>query len=156
MSFTILSAGISHLDDLVPLFDAYRVFYGQPSEPGPCRSFLAERLTGRESVVYLALDEDTQQPLGFVQLYPLFSSVSVQRLWIVNDLFVQPGARKRGVAAGLLERCHTLARETGAKGLQLETATDNHAAQRLYERTGFTRIDAIFYFLKTGDIRQET
>ena len=149
MSFTITQADVSHLDGLVPLFDAYRVFYGQPSEPGRCRSFLAERLAKRESVVYLAVDGETHEPLGFVQLYPLFSSVSVQRLWIVNDLFVQPGARKRGMAAGLLERCRTLARETGAKGLQLETATDNHAARRLYERTGFTRIDAAFYFLKT-------
>lgn len=149
MSFTITQADVSHLDGLVPLFDAYRVFYGQPSEPGRCRSFLAERLAKRESVVYLAVDAETHEPLGFVQLYPLFSSVSVQRLWIVNDLFVQPGARKRGVAAGLLERCRTLARETGAKGLQLETGTDNHAARRLYERTGFTRIDAAFYFLKT-------
>ncbi|CAA9340687.1 MAG: Acetyltransferase, GNAT family [uncultured Cytophagales bacterium] len=149
MSFTITQAHVSHLDGLVPLFDAYRVFYGQPSEPGRCRSFLAERLANRESVVYLAADGETHEPLGFVQLYPLFSSVSVQRLWIVNDLFVQPGARKRGVAAGLLERCRNLARETGAKGLQLETATDNHAAQRLYEQTGFTRIDAAFYFLKT-------
>ncbi len=149
MSFTIVSADVSHLDGLVPLFDAYRVFYGQPSEPGRCRSFLAERLTRRESVVYLALDGDTHRPLGFVQLYPLFSSVSVQRLWIVNDLFVQPEARKRGVAAGLLEKCRTLARDTGAKGLQLETGTDNLTAQRLYERTGFTRIDAAFYFLKT-------
>ena len=149
MSFTIISADVSHLDGLVPLFDAYRVFYGQPSEPGRCRRFLAERLTGRESVVYLALDGETHQALGFVQLYPLFSSVSVQRLWMVNDLFVQPGARKRGVAAGLLERCRTLARETGAKGLQLETDTGNHMARRLYERTGFTRIDATFYFLRT-------
>ena len=149
MSFTIITADASHLDQLVPLFDAYRVFYGQPSEPDRCRAFLAERLEKRESVVYLAADAETHGPLGFVQLYPLFSSVSVQRLWIVNDLFVQPGARKRGVAAALLERCRTLARDTGAKGLQLETGTDNLTAQRLYERTGFTRIDAAFYFLKT-------
>jgi GNAT superfamily N-acetyltransferase len=117
--------------------------------PGLRRAFLAERLEKRESVVYLAADAETHGPLGFVQLYPLFSSVSVQRLWIVNDLFVLPAARKRGVAAALLERCRTLARDTGAKGLQLETGTDNLTAQRLYERTGFTRIDAAFYFLKT-------
>jgi ribosomal protein S18 acetylase RimI-like enzyme len=153
MSFEIITADASHLDELVPLFDAYRGFYGQPCEPDRCRHFLAERLEKRESVIYLAVDGETHRPLGFVQLYPLFSSVSVQRLWIVNDLFVQPGARQRGVAAGLLERCRTLARETGAKGLQLETGTDNLAAQRLYERTGFTRIDATFYFLETGDLR---
>jgi GNAT superfamily N-acetyltransferase len=149
MPFTIITADASHLDGLVPLFDGYRVFYGQPSEPDRCRRFLAERLEKRESVIYLAADGETYEPLGFVQLYPLFSSVSVQRLWIVNDLFVQPAVRQRGVAAALLERCRTLARETGAKGLQLETGTDNHPARRLYERTGFTRIDAAFYFLKT-------
>jgi GNAT superfamily N-acetyltransferase len=127
MSFTITQADVSHLDGLVPLFDAYRVFYGQPSEPDRCRSFLAERLAKRESVVYLAVDEETHEPLGFVQLYPLFSSVSVQRLWIVNDLLVQHGARKRGVAAGLLERCRTLARENRGE----RTATrDGHRQPR--------------------------
>lgn len=149
MPFTIIQADASHLQSLAPLFDAYRVFYGQPSEPGRCRDFLSGRLKNGDSVVYLALDGNTNEAQGFVQLYPLFSSVSMQPLWILNDLFVLPGARKKGVASALIAQCRSLAEQTGAKGLQLETGTDNHAARRLYEQVGFTRIDAAFYFKET-------
>ncbi len=147
MPFAIIQAAPSHLESLVPLFDAYRVFYGQPSEPSRCRDFLAGRMENQDSVVYLAVDGNTGDALGFVQLYPLFSSVSMQRLWILNDLFVLSEARRRGVASALIGQCYTLAKQTGAKGLQLETGTNNHTAQRLYERVGFTRINAAFYLM---------
>ncbi len=101
------------------------------------------------------MDDEQSQALGFAQLYPMFSSLSMQRLWILNDLFVQPHARKRGVATGLIDQSRQLARETGAKGLQLETATDNFTAQRLYEQTGFTRVSSVFYYLPTRR-KQET
>jgi ribosomal protein S18 acetylase RimI-like enzyme len=145
----ILHANVSQLDWLVPLFDAYRIFYGLPSDPEAGRNFLRERFSKDDSVIYLAMDGEQNQALGFVQLYPMFSSLSMQRLWILNDLFVLPHARKRGVATGLTDQCRRLARETGAKGLQLETATDNINAQRLYEQTGFTRISSVFYYLPT-------
>jgi hypothetical protein len=136
MSFTIIQADASHLNELVPLFDAYRGFYGQPSEPDRCRHFLAERLEKRESVIYLAADGETHRPLGFVQLYPLFSSVSVQRLWIVNDLFVQPGARQRGVAAASSKGAAPWPAKPGRKACNSRRPPTTYAAQRLYERTG--------------------
>lgn len=82
--------------------------------------------------------------LGFVQLYPSFSSVSMKRLWVLNDLFVVPGARRRGAAEALMARARRLALETGAEGLVLETAVDNKKAQRLYEKLGWKR-DREFY-----------
>ena len=94
--------------------------------------------------MFLALEGT--EGLGFAQLYPSFSSVSMKRLWILNDLFVAPEARRRGVAAALLEEARRLAVETRAEGLELATATENLPAQRLYERLGWERDDAFHHY----------
>lgn len=149
-SFRVVRATAAHLERLAPLFDAYRGFYGQPSDLAGARAFLADRLAREESVVFVALEGDTA--LGFTQLYPTFSSVSLQRFWILNDLFVAPEGRRRGVAGALLERARELAVETGAKGLALETGVANEPARRLYERLGWSCDDADYahYSLLVG------
>lgn len=134
-------AGPGDLDDLAPLFDGYRQFYGQRADLAAARAFLSERLRRDESVIFIASADD--MALGFTQLYPSFSSVSVKRLWILNDLFVSPAARRGGVGRRLLERAREWAVETGAKGLTLTTALNNSAARSLYESCGW-RLDDEF------------
>ena len=138
----IYRAGAAQLGALVPLFDAYRVFYQQPSDHEVARAFLAERLAQNDTVIFVA--EQGGRSVGFTQLFPSFSSVSARRLWILNDLFVVPGARRSGVARALLERAKDHAVETQAKGLVLSTEVNNRAAQRLYESLGW-RKDETFY-----------
>lgn len=130
-------ATLADLDALALLFDAYRVFYRQPPDPAAARAFVEERLRRDESTVFIARDADTGTALGFTQLYPAFSSVAARRIWILNDLFVVPEARQRGVAHALMERARVFAVETGALRLVLETAEDNRAAQALYESLGY-------------------
>ena len=140
---SLVRATLDHLDLLVPLFDGYRRFYGQPSEPKRCRAFLYERLYHAESVIFLALLNDAGA--GMTQLYPSFSSVSLRRLWILNDLYVATTARRLGVGAALLDRARDWALETQAKGLILETAVDN-PAQHLYEALGWQRDDGTYHY----------
>ena len=132
-------AGVTDLDVVAPLFDAYRQFYGQPSDMAAARDFLGERLRREESVIFVAVADDGGEVLGFTQLYPSFSSVSVRRLWILNDLFVSPSGRGKGVGRRLLERAREWAIETDAKGLTLATAVNNAAARALYESCGWQR-----------------
>jgi GNAT superfamily N-acetyltransferase len=121
-----------------PLFDAYRQFYDQPSDPELAREFLAARLWAEDSVVLLALaGSDAAEALGFAQIYPSWSSVAARPIWIANDLFVAPEARGRGVGRALLERSRLLAAEAGAQRLALETLVGNTGAQRLYESLGW-------------------
>lgn len=144
----IIRATLDHLDAVAPLFDGYRQFYQQPSDLAAARSFLQARLSQGESVIFLA--EIQGRPAGFTQLYPSWSSVSMRRLWVLNDLFVHPDFRQRGVGEGLLERARQFAIETDAKGLMLETAVDNLSAQRLYERLGWVReVEFCTYTLST-------
>lgn len=136
-SVTITRATLDHLDMLVPLFDGYRQFYKKPTDPEGAREFLRERLANNESVVFIALLDGLGA--GFTQLYPLFTSVSMKRFWLLNDLFVAPDARQKRIGEMLLERAKQHAIETGAHGMMLETAVDNFTAQRLYERMGWIR-----------------
>ena|SRR5437868_3338330 len=141
----IIQADSAHLELVVPLFDRYRQFYKQPSNTAAARRFLGERLSQGQSVIFLALESD-HAAIGFTQLYPSFSSTSMKRLWILNDLYVIPAQRKNGVARALMERAHQLAFETHAEGLTLETATDNFAAQALYESLGYKRDEAFYRY----------
>lgn len=138
MSFPVRQATILDLDTLAPLFDGYRQFYGQPADLARAREFLAERFRHQESLILLAQDA-SGAGLGFTQLYPLFSSVRTVRTWLLNDLFVIPGARRQGVAAALLDAAEGHARALGAASLSLSTALDNAAAQALYESRGWQR-----------------
>jgi ribosomal protein S18 acetylase RimI-like enzyme len=123
------------LDALVPLFDAYREFYEAPSDRASSRRFLGERLARDESVVLVA--EEGGAAVGFTQLYPLFSSVSMGPIYLLNDLYVPPRARRRGVGAHLLAAARSHGDAEGCHYLELSTAVDN-PAQRLYESCGWS------------------
>lgn len=135
----IVTVTPDHLELVAPLFDAYRVFYQQPSDLGASRDFLRQRLLLRETVIFLALEGETA--LGFTQLFPSFTSVGMKRLWILNDLYVIPESRGQRVGERLIERALLHAKDSGAKGVVLETAHSNTSGQKLYERMGFSRED---------------
>jgi GNAT superfamily N-acetyltransferase len=139
---TVTKVNAESVREVVSLFDAYRQFYSQQGDFEGARKFLAERLTRNESVILLA--SVNGRAVGFAQLYPSFSSLSMKRVWILNDLFVTLSARGQGVGTALLEECKRLAIETDAKELTLETMKTNFTAQHLYESLGWKR-DEIFH-----------
>lgn len=147
MSPTIRPATAADLDAVAPLFDAYRQFYGQPPDPARARTFIGERLRHGDAVILLAHRDGAAA--GFTQLYPLFSSVRTGRIWQLNDLYVAPSARCRGVGHALLEAARDHAAAGGALGLQLETQRGNAAAQRLYAALGWQRDNSSYVYTLT-------
>ena len=143
MSVDVRLAEHADLGALALLFDAYRVFYRQESDVPAAESFLRDRLRLRDSTIFMATQGDSEA-VGFVQLYPSFSSVSMRRIFILNDLFVASVARRTGVGDALIQASHAYASKEGAARLSLSTAIDNVSAQALYEGTGFKR-DESFY-----------
>ncbi|WP_064094250.1 GNAT family N-acetyltransferase [Rossellomorea aquimaris] len=137
-------AVLSDVEELAQLFNDYRTFYHQPSDIEGARLFLKERLSRDESVVFVVVDE--KEMVGFTQLYPSFSSVSLQPMWILNDLFVAPQARKQGVGQMLLDGAKEHAIQSGAKSLILETDWDNVFAQKLYEKNDYERDTKVFHY----------
>ncbi|MCH7523552.1 MAG: GNAT family N-acetyltransferase [Bacteroidetes bacterium] len=146
---TIITAHIEHLDLIVSLFDAYRVFYGKPSDKNAAKQFLFERLKNRDSIIFLALVDN--EAVGFTQLYPSFSSVSMKPIYILNDLFVTEAYRKQGIGVALLNKAKELCREQKYKGLALQTETTN-PAQHLYERLGWKKDPDLQYFWTNDEL----
>lgn len=135
----ITRATTADTDDIAPLLDAYRRFYRQPTDLAAARSFINNRLARGESVIYLARDATTRRALGFVQLYPTFSTVSLGPRWVLNDLYIDETARRLGIARTLMHMAMQHARDTGAHGMMLLTELTNTPAQQLYESLNWTR-----------------
>ena len=145
-------ATVAEIEKIVPLFDAYRQFYEIPSDVELSRAILSARMSHQQSKVILATGE-TGVALGFIQLYPMFSSLSMSleesNVWLLNDLFVSPLARGQGVGAALLEFAQNWSAAEGLGYLMLETAKTNTTAQRLYESQGWQRDEVYFTYYHT-------
>lgn len=133
----IRQATVADLNTLVPLFDAYRQFYGRPSDHRGARSFLSDRFEHRQSIILVACDGC--EVVGFTQLFPSFSSVRLARTFVLNDLYVLPSARGTGAGRALLDGACEYGRRAGAARLSLSTSVSNTTAQSLYEQAGWTR-----------------
>ena len=137
----VRQATVADLNLLVPLFDAYRQFYLQPSEPERARRFLLERFEHNQSVIFLAFVGAAA--IGFTQLYPSFSSGAMARIFILNDLFVAAEAQGQGAGSALLHAAAEYGRRVGALRLVLSTEVTNTTAQSVYEKRGWKR-DTVF------------
>jgi ribosomal protein S18 acetylase RimI-like enzyme len=133
----IRKATISDLKHIVELFDKYRVFYERQSDKENVEKFIAERLKLNDSQIFVAETGD-KNLVGFVQLYPIFSSTRMQRLWLLNDLYIEKEHRGKGISKQLIEMSKTLCKQTKACGLILETAKTNIAGNELYPKVGFS------------------
>lgn len=148
MPYSVVQATIHDLNDLAPLFNLYRVFYKQPSNLEGAKEFLFHRFNHAESVIFIARSASDKQAVGFAQLYPTFSSISMKRSWILNDLYIREEYRREGIAELLLEQVEDFATQTRAKGVTLSTAPDNLKAQSLYEKHRYVRDNEFYqYFL---------
>ncbi|MCM3410323.1 GNAT family N-acetyltransferase [Metabacillus litoralis] len=140
----ILKVTLNELDQVSQLFNQYRMFYGQASNLEGAKEFIKERIENNESVIFLAVENNS--PAGFVQLYPIFTSVGMNRKWLLNDLFVAEDYRRHGVGKALMNKAKDLAVETRAAGILLETTKDNVKAQALYESLGYEKEDAVYFY----------
>ena len=141
---TVRQAVLADLDQLALLFDQYRQFQGQPTDLAAARDFLRARFDHGESVIFLAWEG--AQPVGFAQLYPSFSSVSLKRVFILNDLFVAEAGRRKRVATHLLTAVETYAWSLNAARVTLNVARSNVTAQALYKASGWQQDEQFFMY----------
>lgn len=146
----VIPCGIEHVEQLTPLFDQYRVFYGQPSDEGGARKFIKSRMGLGDSQIFMAV-HPTLGACGFVQLYPIYSSVQMKRAYLLNDLFVHTAARSQGIADALMAKAEAYAKAQNASSLILETAVDNHPARNLYQKLGWRENSSVTFYHKAID-----
>jgi ribosomal protein S18 acetylase RimI-like enzyme len=140
----VFQARYEHLEEVSTLFDQYRMFYNSSSDYEAASHFLKERFEKRDSAIFAASIDGCI--VGFTQLYPSFSSVSMKRVWILNDLFVDEGYRGNGVAKLLMSAAENFARETGSVRIVLATQVSNIAAQSLYESRGYAKDEEFYHY----------
>lgn len=140
----IVLADSKYLEEVSRLFDQYRIFYQQPSNLEAAKNFLQERFEKNDSTIFLA--DDGGHIVGFTQLYPSFSSVSMKQVWILNDLFVKEEYRNKGVAKLLISKAEEFAQATQAVRMVLATQISNIAAQRLYESRGYIKDENFYHY----------
>ncbi|MES2850110.1 MAG: GNAT family N-acetyltransferase [Bacteroidota bacterium] len=143
MALDIKRVTIADISSVALLFDAYRVFYHQQSNLQAAFDFLEQRLSKDESAIFLAVMKN--EAVGFVQLYPVFSSLQMKKSWILNDLYVAESARNQGIGEALLQQAKQFGRESGAAYLLLQTGADNYRAQSVYEKNGWIKAQDFFY-----------
>ncbi len=142
----IRRAQVEDLDQLSSLFDAYRIFYKQESDLSAAKQFLHERFQNKDSVIFLAIDGQ-KESVGFIQLFDSFTSVGMSKIWLLNDLFVNPKSRTKGVAEALMNAAKSHAIATNRPKIILETGFDNVKAQMLYQKLNYQKSSSFIYEL---------
>lgn len=140
----VFLADINHLETVSILFDKYRIFYNQTSDIEAAKYFLKERFQNNDSRIFLA--NDNGEIIGFTQLYPTFSSVSMKRVWILNDLYVKESHRQKGVARLLMNTAQEYAKASGAIRVILATHISNTNAQKLYKSQGYIKDEEFCHY----------
>lgn len=136
---------VEDVHQIAPLFDAYRVFYGQESNVSAAEAFLKARLVNKESIILVAIHNG--QYAGFTQLYPTFSSIAMKSAFILNDLFVAENFRRMGIAEQLMKAAFQYAKKQDARFITLETGSTNLQAQALYEKMGMIQEESVKHYI---------
>ena len=144
----IIRAQLEHVNKVVPLFNAYRMFYKRTADIAAAQKFIHERLTNQDSVILLAIDKaKAEHPgIGFAQLYPTFASLGMHKMFVLNDLYVEPTYRKHGIGRALMREAKKFAITSGALRLSLSTENTNVIGQKLYESEGYVKESNFFHY----------
>ncbi len=141
----IYDAEEEDLEEVAVLFDRYRMFYGQDPDPDRAEAYLRERFEAGESLICVARVDGAA--VGFTQVYPHLSSLSLGRVHVLNDIYVEEGHRGEGIGVGLLEAVRERAIESGAIRIELETGEFNKRAQAVYEAFGFVQQSGMLHYV---------
>jgi GNAT superfamily N-acetyltransferase len=128
-------ARTDEIEEMLPLIRAYCEFYETEPDDEGLRSMF-ETLINEPSQGAIFIARDGGKAVGFATLDWKWSSLKAARIGYLEDLFVDPQARGRGIADALIEVCAARCRELGMPAMEWLTAPDNHRAQKVYDRTG--------------------
>ncbi|HET9516566.1 MAG TPA: GNAT family N-acetyltransferase [Actinoplanes sp.] len=137
MSYTVLPVTAAHqlFAQVVNLFDDYRGHFGANPAPDATDWWLRQQLTWDRMRVFAAVAGDKVSGIATVAVLP--ASLTLRTVWMVHDLYTNPGHRRSGIARALLAHLTEAARDEGANTISLQLDAGNTAAQELYLSYGF-------------------
>ncbi len=140
----IKEASIDDLAEVVKIVMKYREFYGiEKQSKQDVEEFIRTRILNEQSKIFVATI-DTNEVIGFIQLYPSYSTVSLKPQWILNDFFVDENYRNKGYGTALMSYVKEYFRDS-AKGFILVTDKDNFVAKSFYESNDWKTGEYDFY-----------
>jgi GNAT superfamily N-acetyltransferase len=136
MTVTVRLVGANPLlAEAAQLLDEYRQHYGANPAPEAVERWMHEQVTGERMRVYAAGPGD--HVLGVCTVAVVPATLTLRTVWLLRDLYVDPDARRTGVARALLASVADAARSEGAHRLSLQTEATNTRALDLYAKAGF-------------------
>lgn len=131
------SATSADIPELLPLMRGYCEFYEVASDDAGLEEMARALIAcvDRDGMLLVARGEDGTLA-GFAAVGWKWSSLRGARVAVLEDLFVDPGARRGGAGRALITECAERARANGAPCLTWVTAHDNTRAQSLYDALG--------------------
>jgi GNAT superfamily N-acetyltransferase len=90
---------------------------------------------------WLAIVPERGEPVGYALLFETYSTFLARPTLYLEDIFVLPDFRGRGIGSAFLEHCIALARERGCGRMEWTCLDWNTKAQSVYEcKVGATRM----------------
>ncbi|MBP1556757.1 MAG: GNAT family N-acetyltransferase [Oscillospiraceae bacterium] len=139
----VREADINDLTQVIKIVMKYREFYGvNEQDKAAVTQFIKARMENEQSKIFIA--EEAGEVVGFIQLYPSYSTVSLKPQWILNDFFVDPVCREKGCGRKLMDFVKDYFSDK-AKGFILVTDKTNHTANSFYDKNGWETGEYDFY-----------
>jgi len=137
-----------NFDEVLPLIGLYQSFYGKICNIEQNRKFFGQFLTCDTRGIQFCARQDGHRVVGFVTLYFQFSSLKPGTMCVLNDLYVDESSRSMGIAKKLINHSWQYASENGFDSINWVTATENKAAQKLYDSLTEDKSDWYAYSYK--------
>lgn len=136
MSTRLHLAGPDDLDRLLKLTADFSAEMGMETDPEHRRKALMPLLEGSpHGAVYVI--GPSKSPVGYVILSFGWSLEFGGMDGFVDELYIRPAVRGRGMASDVLYSLPKALKEAGLKALHLEVDRSNEPAQKLYRRARF-------------------
>ena len=124
------------LDTIMPLVEQFYRHFGYPYQEARKRAVLTE-LMRRRSLARTFLIQQAGETLGYVLLMFTFSLEFDGPVAFIDELFVKPACRQKGVGSKVLAEVERLCASMGMRAIRLETEEGNPRATALYARSGY-------------------
>ncbi len=154
---TIRKAGRADAEQLIALITALAEFERLPPPDEEARARLVEHGFGAQPKfeAWLAEWEGAPGPVGYAFVFETYSTFLARLTLYLEDLFVLPEYRNKGIGKALLRFCVQTALERGCGRMEWTCLDWNTPAQKVYENLGAKRLSEWFLYRLTRDGMEE-
>ncbi len=135
MKPVITDAGLDDIETLVQMMNHAHEEAGFRLDIKSAKSAFAKIINDRKrGAAWIARCNRT--PLGYIVLTFKFAMESGSTDAFIDDIFVEPPFRRRGIGSALILKAVGEARRNGVGALHVETGADDNQAQAFYLKCG--------------------